>query len=477
MRGYGTRRAAGALVLLALATAACSSTNTLEVTGSTTAGPGASRTQIVASGEVGTPGAGPSSPGDPDEASSPSGDVPGRDPGAGAARPDPADEPTFEGPIKIGVLSTLSGGQKFVGEPPYRIALAYAQRLNERGGIDGIPLEVLGYDVCTNCPDEGLAQAKKAVEKDGVFALANTFVVNASLDQVVPYLNERNVPMVQGSSGSQARKPELSPYNFSIGLTVPGRAAIGADFAKRYLEEKGLPKKVALLYFTDALTSYIAEEQRAALKRVGLEIVDEEAVNYDATMTNQSSQVVKMRAAGAQMVIGSHGVLCAFNMQAAAQAGWGAPYLCTIMYDPFTATIAGRSALEGRDVFADTEGYATEDMASPGMADYLQLMRDYYPDGDVGLITLYSYLGMRVIEEGIRSMGSQVTRAGLAQYIEGLTRYDGGGITAPFTLGPDDHGSITGGHIVKLNPDATFTRLTPDWVYPSAVHRLPGPVG
>ena len=25
--------------------------------------------------------------------------------------------------------------------------------------------------------------------------------------------------------------------------------------------------------------------------------------------------------------------------------------------------------------------------------------------------------------------------------------------------------------------DASFTRLTPDWVYPSAVHRLPGPVG
>ena len=345
------------LVMSAVVLGACTQTRTLEVTqaavrpaDAAVADPGATPSSevrpgvTVAGSRIATGGpVGPSASG-------------GGSATTTRARVQPG--PAAGEPIKVGVLSSLSGGQKFVGEPPYRIALAYAERLNAHGGINGRKLEVLGYDVCTNCPDEGLAQSKKAVENDNVFALANTFVVNASLDQVVPYLNSKGVPMVQGSSGSQSRKPELSPYNFSVGLTVPGRAAIDADYAKAYLQRKGLPLKVALLYFTDALTSYIAQEQRAALKRVGLEIVDEEAVTYDATMTNQSSQVVKMRAAGAQMVIGAHGVLCAFNMQAADQAGWPAPYLCTIMYDPFTAKIAGHSALTNRDVFADTEGYS-----------------------------------------------------------------------------------------------------------------------
>ncbi len=380
-----------------------------------------------------------------------------------------------DGPLRIGVLSTLSGGEKFVGEPPYRIALAYAARLNAAGGIDGREIEVLGYDVCGRCPDEALAQAKKAVERDGVFAIVNSFVVSPALDQVVPYLNEKRVPLLQASSGEQSRMPELSPYNFSIGMTVPGRAAVGADFAKRYLEERGLPPRVALLYFTDSVTSYIAEEQRAALERVGLEIVDEEPVAYDATMTNQSSQVVKMRSSGASMVIGSHGVLCAFNMQAAEQQGWDAPYLCTIMYDPFTVDIAGPAAIEGRDVFADTEGYATMDLPGPGVADFRQLMADWYPDGDIGLVTLYSYLGMRVLEEGLRSMGDDITQAGLARYVEGLTDYDAGGLTAPFTLGPDDHGGIDGAHIVRVLPDRTFERLTDDWTYPDPSHGLPGP--
>lgn len=476
MRSQTTSRAVLMLSALALVAAACSTTHTLEVSQATTveSGLGSSRDAANAGEESAEAGGGPT---DEQRGASPGDTTPSGTPAElGAIDSAAADEPTFEGPIKIGVMSTLSGGQKFVGEPPYKVSLAYAQRLNERGGINGVELEILGYDVCTNCPDEGLAQATKAVEKDKVFALANTFVVNAALDQVIPYLNEKRVPMIQGSSGSQSRKPELSPYNFSVGLTVPNRGAIGADFAKKYLEEKGLPKKVALLYFTDALTTFIADNQRAALERVGLEIVDEEAVSYDATMTNQSSQVVKMRAAGAEMVIGSHGVLCAFNMQAADQADWAAPYLCTIMYDPFTATIAGKSALTDRDVFADTEGYATQDMPGDGMADYLALMRDYYPDGDVGLITLYSYLGMRMIEEGIRSMGPDVTRSGLARYMEGLDNYDAGGLTAPFSLGPDDHGSITGAHVVKLNPDSTFTRLTKDWVYPAPLHNLPGPV-
>ncbi|WP_436795087.1 ABC transporter substrate-binding protein [Actinospongicola halichondriae] len=472
MRSTSQRRVLAFLVLLAFVAAACAQTNTLEVSQQTT------DEELVAA----TPSGGDSDGvGDDSVVDGLTSDGSGEssvDPtgGSGPTTTIGSAEQTFEGPLKLGVLSTLSGGEKFVGEPPYRIALAYAERLNDRGGINGIDLEILGYDVCGNCPDEGLAQAKKAVEKDEVFALVNTFVVNASLDQVVPYLNDEGVPMVQGSSGALTRRPELTPYNFSVGLTVPNRAAIGADFAKKYLKEQGLPPKVALLYFTDSLTTYVAEEQRKALKRVGLEIVDEEPVTYDATMTNQSSQVIKMRAAGASMVIGSHGVLCAFNMQAADQANWSAPYLCTIMYDPFTATIAGHSALTDRDVFADTEGYATTDMKGSGMADYLELMDEYYPDGDVGLITMYSYLGMRMVEDGIRAMGNDVTQDGLVRYLEGLNGYDAGGLTAPFTLGPDDHGSITGGHIVQLNPDASFTRLTDDWVYPSAVHDLPGPV-
>ncbi len=462
-------------VFVAVAATSCAQTSTLEVTQRSShtervvSDPADADTGVVTAGSaVAGPPTTRTGSTRPDESSAVA---------APATVPAAAEAPVDDGPIKIGVMSTLSGGQKFVGEPPYRVALAYAERLNAAGGINGRKLEVLGYDVCTNCPDEGLAQAKKAVERDGVFALANTFVVNAALDQVVPYLNDKGVPMIQGSSGEQSRKPELSPYNFSIGMTVPGRASIGADFAKRYLREQGKPPKVALLYFTDALTTYIAEEQRKALERVGLEIVDEEPVSYDATMTNQSSQVVKMRAAGAQMVIGSHGVLCAFNMQSAEQNGWDVPYLCTIMYDPFTADIAGPAALTDRDVFADTEGYATMDLDTPGVRDYQSLMEEYYPTGDIGLVTLYSYLGMRLIEEGLRSMGDHITRAGLAAYIEGLTDYDAGGLTAPFTLGPDDHGGIDAAHIVRLLPDRTFQRLTSDWTYPDPLHGLPGPNG
>jgi branched-chain amino acid transport system substrate-binding protein len=463
------------LAFVALIAAACTSSNTLEVTGQTTRS-GDDRVTVV--DDLGSvPGGDTTGPAPAGPSSGPSGAPVAGPEGSPAAVAAATAVVGDEAPIRIGVLSTLTGGQKFVGEPPYKVALAYAQRLNERGGIDGRRLEVLGYDVCTNCPDEGLAQAKKAVEKDGVFALANTFVVNASLDQVVPYLEEKGIPMIQGASGELSRKPELSPLIFSVGLTVPGRAAIGADFAKRYLQEKGRPPKVALLYFTDALNTLIADEQRKALERVGLEIVDEEPVTYDATMTNQSSQVIKMRAAGAEMVVGAHGVLCAFSMQAADQANWQAPYLCTIMYDPFTVTIAGPSALTDRDVFADTEGYATQDLTGPGVQDYLELMRDYYPDGDIGLVTLYAYLGMRLIEEGVSAQGDSVTRLGLARYIESLEDYDAGGLTAPFSLGPDDHGGIDGAHIVQIHPDGRMERVTQHWTYPAPVHGLPGSHG
>ena len=267
MRTPGSRRTQAGLVCFALIAGACSQTHTLEVAHTQTIDEAADhgghapvgRRRHRSSTIRPQPDGGPTGP--------PGCRVAGRRraPGSSRWRRSPTSRRSRVR-SRSASCPRCRAGRSSSGSRPTRSPSPTPSASTSGAASTASKLDILGYDVCTNCPDEGLAQAKKAVEKDKVFALANTFVVNASLDQVVPYLNEKKVPMVQGSSGSQSRKPELSPYNFSVGLTVPNRAAIGADFAKKYLEEKGLPKKVALLYFTDALTSFIAENQRAALE-------------------------------------------------------------------------------------------------------------------------------------------------------------------------------------------------------------------
>jgi branched-chain amino acid transport system substrate-binding protein len=369
--------------------------------------------------------------------------------------------------ITIGVITTLSGGQRFVGEPPYRMAVAYADELNRRGGINGRRVVVKGYDVCIACPEDGLAQAKRAVEEDHVFAILNGFVANAALGPAMDYLASTGTPMLQTADGLG-----LAPLQFQLGLDPPYRGAIDADFVSTYLDERGLPRKVALLRFSQPLDELISRHQRAALERLGIAVVDDVAVQYGAAMTNQSSQVARMRASGASMVVGSHGVVCAFNMQAATQIGWNVPYLCSILYGDFAVSIAD-DAVNGREVYADSDGFAPLSRPGPGVDRYRALMRDFYPAGEIGLITMSSFLGMLTFEEGVASMGDEVTREGLLRHMGSLRDYEAGGLTPPFTVTPANHIAIRGAYILKLDAQREWVPVSSDWVYPAAVHGLP----
>lgn len=467
----GRRRLVVLLVIataLALVSAACGGDDVAlrrTIAGDTELVPADQRADDGATDEQA--GAVPGAPGAADDgASAGGGGSPVIAPETGSA-PRASDRGVTDDSITIGVITTLSGGQRFVGEPPYRTAVAYAEELNRRGGINGRRLIVKGYDVCISCPEDGLAQAKKAVEEDRVFAMLNGFVANAALGPASNYLADTGTPMIQTAGGS-----DLNPYQFQLGLDLPYRGAIDADFVARYLDEQGLPKKVALLRFAQPLDEQISAAQAAALRRVGVEIVDEEAVEYGAAMTSQASQVAKMRSSGASMVVGSHGVVCAFNMQAAAQVGWDVPYLCSIFYGDFALEIAG-DAVDGRDVFADSDGFAPLSRPGPGVDAYRRLMTTYYPGGEIGLITMSSYLGMKVFEEAVASMGDDVTREGVISYLNGLTGYDAGGLTPPFTVRPDDHIAIRGAYVFRLGDDRRWVPTTEDWIYPAAVHGLP----
>ena len=368
--------------------------------------------------------------------------------------------------IKIGVISVLSGGQRFVGEPPYRTAVAYAEDLNRRGGINGRKVEVIGYDVCLSCPEDGLAVAKKAVEQDHVYAILNAFVANASMGPAMQYLAQNQTPMIQTSSAGP-----VNPWAFAFGMKLPNRGAVDADYAYDYLVEHKLPLKVALLRFNTPIDAEVSHWQRVGLQKRGIEVVDEEAVEYGAGMTNQGSQTAKMQQAGAQLIVGSHGVVCAFNMSSAGQRGWNVPYLCTILYDQYAQDLAGDEMYK-RDVLCDSDGYATPDMPGSGVAAYNRVMGTYYPDYDVGLLTLYSFLGMKVLEDGVAPMGDNVTRDGLRQYLSGLKAYDGGGLVPPFTVTPTDHTAIAGAVRLKLGKDGFWVRVSDGFVFPKPVHGL-----
>jgi branched-chain amino acid transport system substrate-binding protein len=69
---------------------------------------------------------------------------------------------------------------------------------------------------------------------------------------------------------------------------------------------------------------------------------------------------------------------------------------------------------------------------------------------------LEGYAGAKVLVEGLRRAGANPTRARLQQALEGLHRFDIGGLEV--TYGPADHTGLDFADLSIIGPDGKFRR-------------------
>ena len=72
-------------------------------------------------------------------------------------------------PIKIGLISTLSGAQASAGNQGAVVAPAWAKWINAHGGINGHPVQIFSEDDGSD-PVKAQAAEKKLVDDDNVVA-------------------------------------------------------------------------------------------------------------------------------------------------------------------------------------------------------------------------------------------------------------------------------------------------------------------
>jgi ABC-type branched-subunit amino acid transport system substrate-binding protein len=144
------------------------------------------------------------------------------------------------GPIKVGVLASLTGGGAFSGPEMVKAYNALVAEVNVAGGIYGRKIELVIEDDQTS-PDAGVRAAKKLVDIDKVCCVVGIYSSAVCL-AVMPVLEAANVPlMTTGSSPdiSTTRKKDL------VFRTVPSDAIGGRAYVAAAMK-LGL-KKMAVL--------------------------------------------------------------------------------------------------------------------------------------------------------------------------------------------------------------------------------------
>lgn len=163
--------------------------------------------------------------------------------------------------IKVGWMGSLTGDQAVWGQCELNTVKMLFEEINEKGGVLGKKLEVIGYDTKGD-PQEAVNVAKRLTGQDKVVAILGP---NASGNAIpiAPVLEEAKVPDI----ATVATNPKVTvldgkvkPYNFRVCFIDPYQGAVAAGYAKDVLGFS----KAAILYdvaddYSQGLTEFFEE--------------------------------------------------------------------------------------------------------------------------------------------------------------------------------------------------------------------------
>lgn len=212
---------------------------------------------------------------------------------AAPEQPAAPDGPASGEPIKIGAIVSLTGTYAGLGEPEKNTLEMEVARINEAGGVNGRPIELVIEDDATD-EAKAVAAATKLIDQDQVVAIIGATGTGQTM-AVRETVNRAGIPQVSMAGGTVITK-EFDPLVFQ----TPWSNTIVVPFTLEKLKAAGI-KKIGVI--TDA--GGFGKDGKAVLEaeapNAGIEIVANETFNPgDADMT---AQLTKIKNSGAEALV------------------------------------------------------------------------------------------------------------------------------------------------------------------------------
>ena len=194
--------------------------------------------------------------------------------------------------IKLGSSYPFSGPASAYSAIPKAMD-GFFKKLNENGGINGRKIQFVTYDDGYE-PQRALANAKRLVEQDKVFAIVNPLGTANNL-AMEDYLNQNKVPQLFVATGATIFGSDQAKHPYTTGWqpTYQTEAKVYAQ----YLKTAKPNAKVAVLYQNDGFGKDLLSGFTEGIKGTGISIVAQES--YEATDPTVAPQVKKLAASKA----------------------------------------------------------------------------------------------------------------------------------------------------------------------------------
>jgi len=352
-------------------------------------------------------------------------------------------------PIKIGAVVSLTGSYAGLGEPEKQVMELEVERINEAGGVNGRPIEVIYEDDATD-EAKAVAAAGKLIDQEGVIAIIGATGTGQTM-AIRTEVERAGIPQVSMAGGTVITE-NFSPLVFQ----TPWSNTIVVPFTMEALKEAGI-ERIGVI--TDS--GGFGKDGRAVIAKdapaAGVTVVADETFNPgDSDMT---AQLTKIKASEAEaLVIWTAGKEAATILQNAKQLGLTLPIYGSHgnarqeFIDGAGDAAEGVRLAAGKILRPEAYGEGTDEHAvATGFVDRFEAEYDVAPSTFAG----HAYDALYIVVEAARRIEGDITPEALRDEIEKTDGFVGIGGT--FSFSASDHNGLS------ANDLALYEIKSGDW--------------
>lgn len=328
--------------------------------------------------------------------------------------------------ILIGQSAAMTGPAQGLGIELSNGARLYFDQVNASGGIHGrkIQLETLddGYE-----PEKTTINTRKLIQDSKVFALFG-YVGTPTSQAALPLVNDARIPFIGAFTGAQLLREPFNRNVFNI------RASYFDETEKiaEHLTTIGVTK-IAVLYQNDAYGKAGLAGMEKALEKRKLKPVATATVERNSTDVEAAAKTITAAKPDAILVVSAYKSVAAFVLAMKKQGS-----AATIHNLSFVGSVP-----LAKELGANGVGVHIAQVVPFPWSGTLAVTRDYQElvrkagRSDYSFTELEGYIAARVMAEGLRRAGKELTRDKLVAGLESMGKVDIGGFAISFS--PSSH--------------------------------------
>ncbi len=332
-----------------------------------------------------------------------------------------------ESEIIIGESLDLSGPLAQMAPDMQRAVHSYFEHVNAQGGVHGRRLRLVTLDDGYR-PEATVKNVTKLIDENNVFALCNV-TGTANVAAILPLLAKESppLPLIAPFTGADLIREPAIDHVFNI------RASYGDEVEKlvQHLSTIGVPR-IAVLWTDNAFGKDGLAGAHDALRKRGQKLHAEASIAPD--LSDLPSAVQKLSASEPNYIIMvTAGAPTVAFIKAYRKLNRATRfYTLSVMGTQATLRALGE---DGVGVVVTTVVPFPWSQGLPLAREYRQALEKNGFKDNVSFIGLEAYINAKVLVEGLRRAGKDLTRPRFIQALESIRRLDIGGFEVDYGKG------------------------------------------